>query len=251
MFLIQGAGKRRWQIGDLCDEATPLRPHDDLRLLADFTPTEEWVLEPGDILYLPPRIAHDGVAVGEDCMTYSIGFRAPAQRDLIEDWSAHVAEALDEDDRYADPGLARQGNPGEITPEALARLHGMATQALADGAAFARWFGQASSTPKYPQADWRPQEPLSAEDVRDAREDGLPVRRNPASRFLFVRDEGRADALTLFVDGEAFDCEGAAAQFAQQLCAQDELPAEVEDAAVLTLIVALANQGSVTLEPEG
>jgi 50S ribosomal protein L16 3-hydroxylase len=248
VFLIQGAGKRRWQIGGLCDEWTPLRPHDDLRLLADFVPVQEWVLEPGDILYLPPRIAHDGVAVGEDCMTYSIGFRAPAQRDLIEDWSAHVAEALDEDDRYADPGLARQGNPGEITTEALARLHAMATQALADRAAFARWFGQASSTPKYPQADWRPEEPLSVADVRDALEDGLPVRRNPASRFVFVR-EG-AEALTLFVDGEAFDCAGEAARFAEQLCAADAVPAPAGDAAVLALIVALANQGSVTIEPE-
>lgn len=248
VFLIQGAGKRRWQIGGLCDEATPLRAHDDLRLLADFTPTQAWVLEPGDILYLPPRIAHDGVAVGEDSMTYSIGFRAPARRDLIEDWSAHVAEALDEDDRYADPGLPRQANPGEITPEAQARLHAMATQALADRAAFARWFGQASSTPKYPQADWRPEAPVLAGDVQEALNEGLPVRRNPASRFVFVRDG--ADALTLFVDGEAFACKVEAARFAERLCAADDVAVETADAAVLDLIVALANQGSVTLEPE-
>ncbi|MBU0557348.1 MAG: cupin domain-containing protein [Alphaproteobacteria bacterium] len=248
VFLIQGAGKRRWQIGGLCDEATPLRPHDDLRLLADFVPTQEWVLEPGDILYLPPGIAHDGVAVGPDCMTYSIGFRAPSQRDLIEDWSAHVAEGLREDDRYADPGLPSQTNPGEITPEALARLHDLATQALADRASFARWFGQASSTPKYPQADWRPEAPVSVEEVQDALNAGLPVRRNPASRFVFVR-EGE-EALSLFVDGEAFACTGEAAGFAERLCAADDVPIETVDAAVLALIAALASQGSVTLGAE-
>jgi len=82
VFLIQGLGRRRWQVGghgaDACTDATPLLPHDDLRLLADFRPVEEWVLEPGDMLYVPPRVAHNGVAVGTDCMTYSVGFRAPA-----------------------------------------------------------------------------------------------------------------------------------------------------------------------------
>ena len=83
VFLIQGLGQRRWQIGALCDADTELLPHDDLRLLAKFEPSDEWVLNPGDILYLPPRFAHNGVAVGDDCMTYSIGFRAPSRAELI------------------------------------------------------------------------------------------------------------------------------------------------------------------------
>ena len=82
VFLVQGLGQRRWQIGRQCDGATPLLPHDDLRLLANFEATDEWVLEPGDILYVPPGYAHNGVAVGDDCMTYSIGFRAPSRGDL-------------------------------------------------------------------------------------------------------------------------------------------------------------------------
>jgi 50S ribosomal protein L16 3-hydroxylase len=70
-------------VGQLCDATTRLLPHDDLRLLEKFEPTDEWILEPGDILYVPPRYAHDGVAVGDDCMTYSIGFRAPSRGELI------------------------------------------------------------------------------------------------------------------------------------------------------------------------
>src|SRR3546814_1078042 len=64
VFLIQGLGKRRWQIGGLCDSSTELLPHDDLRLLAGFEAADEWILEPGDILYVPPRVAHNGVAGG-------------------------------------------------------------------------------------------------------------------------------------------------------------------------------------------
>ena len=123
VFLIQGLGIRRWRVGQACDASTALLPHDDLRLLADFTPTAEYWLEPGDMLYLPPGIAHDGVAVGDDCMTYSIGFRAPACSELISDWADHVASQLPQDDRYTDPGLRLQDNPGEIAPDAIAALH--------------------------------------------------------------------------------------------------------------------------------
>lgn len=248
VFLIQGSGRRRWRVGGLCDDATPLLPHEDLRLLADFKAQEEWVLEPGDILYLPPRYAHDGVAVGDDCMTYSIGFRGPSRRDLIEDWAVHVAEVMPEDDRYSDPGLPLQDNPGEISPEAIDRLHALAVEALADRDAFARWFGQSSSTPKYPDADWRPDEPVTAEDVQASIEEGVPLRRNPASRFSFIRKGG--DALSLFVDGACVDCTGSAARLAEQICSTDSLmlPEEAaDDEAVLALILALTNQGSVTL----
>ena len=150
VFLVQGLGRRRWQVGALCDSTTPLLPHDDLRLLADFVPEQEWILEPGDILYVPPRIAHHGVAVGDDCMTYSIGFRAPSRAELVEHWSETLVDAMPDEDRYADPDLARQANPGEIAPAAIDRLHALVTEALADRAAFARWFGQYSSSPKYP-----------------------------------------------------------------------------------------------------
>ena len=85
-------------------------------------------------------------------------------------------------------------------------------------------------------------------EVQDALNAGLPVRRNPASRFVFVR-EGE-EALALFVDGEAFACAGEAAGFTERLCAGDEVPVETVDAAVLALIAALASQGSVTLGAE-
>lgn len=251
VFLVQGLGKRRWQIGAMCDAASELLPHDDLRLLANFDATEEWVLEPGDILYVPPGIAHNGVGASDDCMTYSVGFRAPSRSELIAHYADDVLGRLDDDDRYADPDLRRQGNPGEISAEALDRLQAMVMDALGDRDAFARWFGGYVSTPKYPEVDWAPEDAVGVEELRAMLAvDGTLVR-NPASRFSFVRQsEG---AVLLFVDGECFECADEAARFAEYLCAQDnvEVTAALMDSnSTMTLIATLFNQGSVAFDGE-
>lgn len=251
VFLIQGAGQRRWRIGQSCDESSALLPHEDLRLLADFETTDEWLLEPGDILYVPPGIAHDGVAVSDDCMTYSIGFRAPSRSDLISAFADDLVAEMDEDDRYSDPNLTAQGNPGEISAEALAALHLMVTERLADPQIFARWFGQYSSTPKYPEIDWAPEEPFGIKEVQENLADGIALTRNPASRFSFVRNGD--DSLLLFVDGECHECAGELASFAQHLCAQDSLTIERHIAAsepVQSLILHLLNRGSIAFDED-
>ena len=251
VFLLQGLGKRRWRVGPLCDETSILLPHDDLRLLATFEASDEWILEPGDILYVPPGYAHDGIAVGDDCMTYSIGFRAPSQSELIEGWCDHLVDTIRCDDRYADPDLRVQDNPGEISPDALARLYGMMTQKLLDAQGFARWFGEYNSSRKYAEADWRPEDPVQSDDLREQLAKGAAILRNPASRFSFIR--GAGDAVILFADGQSFDCCGQTATFARQICAQDHVLASPELAdspPCLTLIAALIDQGSIAVEED-
>jgi 50S ribosomal protein L16 3-hydroxylase len=246
VFLVQGLGNRRWQVGALCDADTALLPHEDLRLLADFVVTDEWLLEPGDILYVPPRIAHNGVAVGDDCMTYSIGFRAPSCGELVSHFADDVIETLSDDDRYSDAGLRVQGNPGEIGAGALAALHAMILEKMSDMTAFARWFGEYNSTPKYPEIDWSPDEAMSVEEVRQALAGGEMLCRNPASRFGFIR--GEAGAVMLFVDGESYDCTAELAKFAEVLCADGRFAVDADLAQsedVLALIVQLINQDSV------
>ena len=249
VFLIQGNGCRRWRVGQLCDDQSPLVPHDELRLLAEFHATDEWLLEPGDILYVPPRIAHDGVAVGDDCMTYSVGFRAPSRSELLTHFVDDLVAEMEDDDRYADPELATQENPGEISSDALDKLHQLAIEKLQDRSYFARWFGGYSSTRKYPEIDWSPEDLVSETDISAQLKLGVFVSRNPASRFSFLRQDDAT--ILLFVDGTSFHCEDSCATFAENLCRADttELPApEVPNEPLQQLITALINQGSIALD---
>jgi 50S ribosomal protein L16 3-hydroxylase len=91
VFLLQVQGRRRWRIGPVADRS--LVPGLPVRILADFQPTEEWVLEPGDMLYLPPLYGHDGVAEGE-CMTCSVGFRAATETTLAQELLHQIADEL-------------------------------------------------------------------------------------------------------------------------------------------------------------
>lgn len=245
VFLIQGAGKRRWRVGPQCTSQTPLLPHKDLRLIADFEATNEWILEPGDILYVPPCYAHDGVAVGDDCMTYSIGFRAPSRAELVTGWAEHQAENLLDEDRYADPDLEAQAGPGEITATAIDRLHGIVMEALSDRDAFARWFGQFNSLPKY-EVDWRPDSPIDRSELQAMLLDGTALTRNPAVRFAFVRRNARETIL--FVDGRTYDCTDETALLAERICGSRMIelaPETAENGQSLTLIAELIDQGSI------
>lgn len=248
VFLVQGQGKRKWRIGGRCDERSPLLSHDDLRLLAGFEAEQEWVLEPGDVLYLPPGVAHDGIAVGNDCMTYSVGFRAPSRGELIGLWADAVLAGLDEDDRYADPELRAQDNPGEISAEALAKLQDLIAEKLLDQKGFARWFGGYVSTPKYPEIDWSPDQTVTVPALKAALAAGAVLERNPASRFAYI--DGESGAVSMFVDGECHDCSGLAATFAKLVCAADQVVLDstlVGDAPVLRLISQLCNRGSLAI----
>lgn len=111
VFLLQGMGKRRWRIGNQMDQT--LIEGLPIRILKDFRPVHDWVLEPGDLLYLPPEWAHDGVAVGE-CMTYSVGFRAAPTQDLAEQFLMFLQDRVKLPDRYRDPDLKLQKHPAKI-----------------------------------------------------------------------------------------------------------------------------------------
>lgn len=249
VFLVQGAGKRRWRLGGACDESSALLPHDDLRLLAQFEAQSEYILEAGDILYVPPGIAHDGVGIGDDCMTYSIGFRAPSHTELLSDYCDHLIEGMDDDIRYSDPNLPHQANSGEISPGAIDRLHNMIVEKMQDRENFARWFGAHNSMPKYPDMDWAAEDEISLDMMKERIASGLSLRRNPASRFSFIR--GKGATCTFFADGQAYDCQADAANFAQIICSADiaEIPKNLEgNPAAMQLAVTLYNRGCLIFD---
>ncbi len=212
VFLIQGLGRRRWELGGMCDGDTPLLPHDDLRLLAAFEARQDFILEPGDILYVPPGIAHMGTAIGHDCMTYSVGFRAPSAVELVEGWTDAVLDTMPDDDadRYGDAGLAFQTNPGEISDEALSRLHGMVAAKLADREAFARWFGTYATAPqeRHHRLAARPCHQRRGSSGGAGRRHGIdpqprqPLRLCPASGRRGAAERGRRSDCMLRRDGD-------------------------------------------------
>ncbi|HEF4770823.1 cupin domain-containing protein [Burkholderia multivorans] len=124
VFLLQVEGRRRWRIG--AQQDLSLQAGVPLKILATFEPTDEWVLEPGDMLYLPPHIAHDGVADGE-CMTCSIGFRAPSAGELGAQFLYYLAERgglrdSGADDLYRDPKQPAVAAPAELPPAMVERV---------------------------------------------------------------------------------------------------------------------------------
>src|SRR5690606_8275391 len=143
VFLLQASGHRHWMIDDRADAPTAFRADQDLKLLEHFEPTHDWLLGPGDMLYLPPGVPHHGVAAGETrCLTFSVGLRAPGVAELASDFVEHLAESTPESQRYADPDLAPSLAAGEIDRAALQRVRDLLADALAtDDAAHADWFG--------------------------------------------------------------------------------------------------------------
>src|SRR5262249_44204553 len=119
----------------------------DLSVLRRFRAERSWVLSPGDMLYLPPGVAHHGVAL-EDCFTYSIGFRAPSRAELVLGLAESAARALPSSSRSADPDLVPARHPGAISAAALARMRAMVTRDLAvRGDRFARVVGELLTRP--------------------------------------------------------------------------------------------------------
>jgi 50S ribosomal protein L16 3-hydroxylase len=120
VFLLQGMGKRRWRVSAQHDLS--LVENAPLRILKHFDIQQEYVLDAGDMLYLPPHLAHWGIAIG-DCMTYSIGFRAPSTQELINQFLGYLQENLSVDGMYSDRDLSLQKHAAEIGDDMVGRVY--------------------------------------------------------------------------------------------------------------------------------
>ena len=215
VFLLQGLGKRRWKIGQQCDANSPRVEGTPLNILQNFDTQDEWVLEPGDMLYIPPGVAHWGIAEG-DCMTYSIGFRAPSHGDILTELAQEVAAGLSNDLRFTDPSLKLQKNPGEISADAITHIQEILAQHFT-AENIANWFGKHMTERKYAQDDLTEEDELEADDWLAAVVEGRQLWRHPAARFAFHTD---ADGTQLFADGQALTC---SRELAELVCAETEI----------------------------
>ena len=189
VFLLQAQGQRRWRIGRQKD--LTLQADVPLKILRDFQPEQECLLEAGDMLYLPPRYAHDGVAQGE-CMTYSIGFRAPAQGEWAQDLMQRLADVAGDaaGARYADRGEQATVHAGAITPALQEFARHALEKSLGDPQALLRAVGESLSEPKA-HVFFEP----TASDLRG----GLVLDRR--SRMLY-------DERHIFINGESYRASG-------------------------------------------
>jgi 50S ribosomal protein L16 3-hydroxylase len=215
VFLVQASGRRRWRIGAHCDAHSPLRTDTELRILRRFETREEWVVEPGDVLYIPPGIAHWGIAEGE-CMTWSVGFRAPAHAEILQEVAARAAQTCPEHLRFADAGV-RYPRDGRIPGAAITQLQAVLREVAEDRALLADWFARFMTERKYPELGIAPAR-RAAGDPRDWLRGGARLERHPASRFAWVA--GRSPML--YIDGLAFACDAALARL---LCGNAALDA--------------------------
>ncbi|MBA1273854.1 ribosomal protein uL16 3-hydroxylase [Stutzerimonas azotifigens] len=249
VFLLQAQGKRRWRIGQMCDSESPLLDHADLRILADFEGIDEWVLEPGDMLYLPPRLAHYGTAE-DDCMTYSLGFRAPSAAEVLTHFTDFLAQFLPDEERYSDADLEPTDDPFQIQHDALDRLKKLLAEHMSDERLLLTWFGQFMTEPRYPER-------VAETDIDEAEfmaaiGDGAVLLRNPAARLAWSEvDIG----VLLFASGQSRLLPGHLRELLKLICSADALHADnlgqwLDDEDGRNLVRQLVIQGSLEFADE-
>lgn len=198
VFLLQASGQRLWRIGRQKDLS--LEPGVPLKILSNFQPEQEHLLNPGDMLYLPPRWAHDGIAVGDDCMTYSMGFRVPQRGGLAGELLQRMADEFDDATLYRDPDQPATDTPAAM-PAALEAFAADALQRLlAERQSLACALGEVMTEPKprvwfdEPEQAWTPG----------------AVRLDRRTRMMY-------DARHIFINGESFRAGGADARLMRTL----------------------------------
>ena len=247
VFLFQAEGRRRWHIGPEPADGYTLKPGVDLKIIDNPVFDTEYELAPGDMLYLPPRYAHHGVAL-DPCITWSFGFRAPAVAELASAWGDAVAAELPDDLLYRDPDFTPPRSPGEITAAARSDLRQLLRAALdAPDGAFDQFIGQHLTDRAADLA--LDGTHTSAAALREAAAAGATLHRHPEIRFAYIETDDHA---TLFAGGVSFTTHLPAAvavcdRFSWQ---DDNLRALLDVPGADTLLMALAAMGFVEIETD-
>jgi 50S ribosomal protein L16 3-hydroxylase len=241
VFLLQGQGRRRWQISRQKDHAFVAGI--DLKILERFVPEAEWVLEAGDMLYLPPGVAHHGVAETQ-CLTWSIGFRAPTDAELVAAFLDYLRDRLAPAGQYRDPGAAPARHPGEVPAELIA--HAARAMEAIDwtGAEVREFTGRFLSEPRAHVFFTPPRKPLTrAQFTRAAARHGIAL--DSRSRLLF-------SGTMLFLNGDEVDAPAKARAMLQRLADERRLqgplhaPQEFWDVAHAWYLHGFAHAGEAT-----
>ena len=234
VFLLQGSGQREWRIGPHCDDETPQLQENGLNLIPPFEPVETYVLEPGDVLYVPPGVAHWGVALGE-AITYSLGFRAPSVGELMARRTDTVLELISTTNLLEDgAAIHNAARPGEFTIEHIANARDAISNAL-DALDSGRWFGEVMTE--------------GGGDSDSAHLQAAPqgdqVRLHPAARIAWRE---RDESIDVFIDGIHFEVPLTSLEQLIALCNGEWVQRQELAEATETLFEMLCETGALTDE---
>lgn len=245
VFLVQGMGRRHWRLGQDCDHHSPRLENTPLHILKDFEETHSFICEPGDVLYIPPGVAHYGIAL-ENCMTFSVGFRAPSVAEVLDQFADAAGEQSHASQRFTDARQTNDSHCGAISTADIDTLRRMISEQLEDDASIARWFGRFMTECKHPLDDL--EEPLLAREIPEllAEHDLFMA---PGARLAYFNTP---DGCQLFANGSVINISSAhkarvIAVADRADCALAELQNHLDDEAC-QIIAALVNVGALSVE---
>lgn len=246
VFLVQGHGHRRWQLGQMCDVNTTFVPNQPLKLLPEIDVQFDEVLAPGDLLYVPPGMAHYGVAE-DDCLTFSFGFRMPNIAGMMERISDQFSANTLLQNPVIDIARKQMSQIGEINSTELSYLKDLVLAQLQDSTALDAAIMSYMSEPKYPDNIPEPDE-IEADDLQEILHEGYEVLLEPASRLLYTESDG---ILSFWGNGEALCI---AATFAPKLKAIADgeslaFDSEFNELEILENVAYLLNESILMLLP--
>lgn len=212
VFLIQVSGEREWHIGQQCDESTVLQKNTDLKLLTEFHIHETYKTKSGDMLYVPAGVAHWGTALTDDCITFSVGFRAPSEKDIVEKMLENLAQELSENNRYRDTLDSIDKSSNKINLSVKDNITNLLEKITPDYFQQAAYhaFGQLVTEVNETFVEYQEEQSWTVEKIRLYLKDkgAIKIKHNVNSRFAYMEGE-------LFVNGEAYKADE---KFSQMLC---------------------------------
>jgi 50S ribosomal protein L16 3-hydroxylase len=246
VFIIQGEGKRHWRVGMPDTSLQQTCPHPRLLQVSAFTACIDAITEPGDILYIPPGCPHDGISI-ENSLNYSVGFRAPAQKDLLTGLADHLIDHDLTGTRFTDNGRQAAGSVGAINDTDLAKIQLLLTELVANKAMLPHWFGSLITRAKH-ELDLNEPDPHYAEDeIAEYLQEGSVLSRIGGLRCCYYQQNAQSDIL-LFINGDQIILPATELITAQLLCDYTELASAenihfTSSAQRLMLLTNLINQG--------
>jgi 50S ribosomal protein L16 3-hydroxylase len=246
VFIIQGEGKRHWRVGMPDSSLEQLCPHPRLLQVSPFNACIDVITEPGDILYIPPGCPHDGISV-ENSLNYSVGFRAPAQKDLLTGLVDHLIDHDITGNRFSDNGRSAAVSVGAISEADLSQVQQLLLQLVNDTAMLPHWFGSLITRAKHELDINEPDPHYAADEIAEYLDEGSVLSRSGGLRCCYYQQASNSDIL-LFINGDQITLPANELATAQLLCDFTSLTAEQslhfnQSAERLMLLTTLLNQG--------